>query len=761
MRRRRTGRTTIARRSLPGMLVCGVCMTITAAGAQERATQAPAVEVVAPTPLPGLGVPKDKVPANVQTGDAEDLRNPGTMTLPDLMERSFDGVNINQSQGNPYQPDINFRGFTASPLLGTSPGLSVFQDGVRINEPFGDGVNWDLIPNPAIATITLMPGSNPVFGLNTLGGAISITTKNGFDFPGLVVQGYGGSFRRAAADIEYGGSADRVGYYVTGNAFYERGWRENTSTHIWQGFGKLSFRDRDTSLDFSFTGASNTLNGAQAIPISFLEQQRSQSYTFPDTFKNELTAFTLTGKHSVSERSLLQGTLYYRGLRSKNSSTNVNDGFDPTLPIEPGNTEGENVAIDVNTKGWGFGAQYSYLGNLGALPNQLTIGASLDAGRTDFTQSDQEANFASDRSSIPVGGFVMETQARTTNQYWGVYFTDTLSPAAWVDVTLAGRYNWAQEKIQDVSGTNPALDGTHRFSRFNPAVGVTFKPVTALTAYVAYNEGMRIPTPVELTCADPSAPCSLPNAFLADPPLDPIIAKTVEAGVRGQITPSVRWHATAYQTTLDSDILFVSASASAPNTGFFQNVGMTRRRGVELGLAGTADRWRFGASYSYINAQFRTAFTEFSPNNSSADAIGDIQVQSGDRIPGIPRNILKLRAAYYFGAGFTLGGGMFAQDSQYVRGNENNQDPSGKISGYAVFNADARWAFARGWELFGMVNNVFNRKYETAGVLGLNFFNGAGNTFDATNTVKEVFLSPAAPFGAWIGVRYALGTRGS
>ncbi len=761
MRRRRTGRTTIARRSLPGMLVCGACMTIPAADAQERATQAPAVEVVAPTPLPGLGVPKDKVPANVQTGDAEDLRNPGTMTLPDLMERSFDSVNINQSQGNPYQPDINFRGFTGSPLLGTSPGLSVFQDGVRINEPFGDGVNWDLIPNPAIATITLMPGSNPVFGLNTLGGAISITTKNGFDFPGLVVQGYGGSFRRAAGDIEYGGSADRVGYYVTGNGFYERGWRQNTSTHIWQGFGKLSFRDRDTNLDFSFTGGSNTLNGAQAIPISFLEQQRSQSYTFPDTFKNELTAFTLNGKHSVSERSLLQGTLYYRGLRSKNFSTNVNDGFDPTLPVAPGNTEGENVAIDVNTKGWGFGAQYSYLGNLGPLPNQLTIGASLDAGRTDFTQSDQEANFASDRSSIPVGGFVTETQARTTNQYWGVYFTDTLSLATWVDVTLAGRYNWAEVKIQDTSGTNPALDGNHKFNRFNPAVGVTFKPMAALTAYAAYNEGMRIPTPVELTCADPSAPCSLPNAFLADPPLDPIIAKTMEAGVRGPITPGVRWHATAYQTALESDILFVSASASAPNTGFFQNVGTTRRRGVELGVSGTADRWRFGASYSYINAQFRTSFTEFSPNNSSANAIGDIQVQSGDRIPGIPTNIFKLRAAYAFGGGFTLGGGMFAQNSQYVRGNENNQDPNGKIPGYTVFNVDARWNFARGWELFGMINNLFNRKYETAGVLGLNFFNGSGNTFDATNTVKEVFLSPAAPFGAWIGVRYALGTRGS
>ncbi len=736
-------------------------MTAPGATAQERAAQAPAVEVVAPTPLPGLGVAKDKVPANVQTGDAEDLRNPGTMTLHDLMERSFDSVNINQSQGNPYQPDINFRGFTASPLLGTSPGLSVFQDGVRINEPFGDGVNWDLIPNPAIATITLMPGSNPVFGLNTLGGAISVTTKNGFDFPGLVVQGYGGSFRRAAGDIEYGGHSDRVGYYVTGNGFYERGWRDNTSTHIWQGFGKLSFRDRATNVDLSFTGASNTLNGAQAIPISFLQQQRSQSYTFPDTFKNELTAFTLTGKHSVSDLSLLQGSLYYRGLKSKNFSTNVNDDFDADDPIEPGNTQGENAAIDLDTRGWGFGVQYSYLGNLGALPNQLTLGVSLDAGRTDFTQSEQEANFAPDRSNIPVGGFATETQARTENQYWGIYLTDTLSPAPWVDITLAGRYNWAEVKIRDTSGTNPALDGTHTFSRFNPAVGATFRPVHALTAYVGYNEGMRIPTPVELTCADPAAPCSLPNAFLADPPLDPIIAKTVEAGMRGPITPGMRWHATVYQTRLENDILFVSASASAPNTGFFQNVGTTRRRGIELGLAGAIERWRFLASYSYIDAQFRTPFTEFSPNNSSADAIGDIQVQSGNRIPGIPRNIFKLRVEYAFGGGFTLGGAMYAQDSQYVRGNENNLDPNGKISGYTVFNVDARWNFARGWELFGMINNLFDRKYETTGVLGLNFFNGPGNTFDATSTVKELFVSPAAPIGAWIGVRYSLGTPGT
>ncbi|HTO50228.1 MAG TPA: TonB-dependent receptor [Burkholderiales bacterium] len=753
-------RAIVAMRHLVGPIVCSCALPALAQQPAATEVKAPPVQVISTTPLPGIGLPKDTVPANVQTGDAENLRNPSTMTTPQLMERSFDSVNVNEAQGNPYQPDVNFRGFTASPLLGTSPGLSVFQDGVRINEPLGDTVNWDLIPNSAISTITLVPGSNPVFGLNTLGGSIAITTKDGFAFPGLAAQAYAGSFGRAAADIEFGGARDRLGYFVTGNAFYERGWRDNSSSQIRQGFGKLSFRDRDASVDFSLTGADNTLNGSQAIPLSFLQQNREQSYTFPDTFNNQVVMANLVGKYALSPLNLLQGNVYYRGFKSKNFSTNVNDDFDPTLPVDTGNTQGQNVEVDVDTNGWGFGVQYSYLGNLGALKNQLTLGVSLDAARTDFTQSDQEANFAPDRSNLPVGPFSVETQARTDNTYWGLYATDTLSPASWIDITLAGRYNWAEVTIRDLSGTNPALDGNNRFSRFNPAAGVTFKPMPALTAYASYNEGMRVPTPVELTCASPAAPCALPNAFLADPPLDPVIAKTWEFGVRGSITPTVRWHATAYQTTLDNDILFVSASAAAPNTGFFQNVGTTRRRGVELGIGGTVHRLTFAASYSYINAQFRTSFTEFSPSNSSADAVGDIQVQSGNRLPLIPRNILKLRAAYLFGAGFTLGAGMYAQDSQYVRGNENNLDPSGKIAGYAVFVVDARWKFAPDWELFGVINNLFDRKYNSSGVLGTNFFNGPGNTFDATATTREVFYSPAAPLGAWIGIRYAPGARG-
>jgi iron complex outermembrane recepter protein len=737
-------------RRVIGVLAC-------ASGLPALAQTGPAVEVIGTTPLPGVGVSRDAIPANVQSGGAADLRDPGVLTLPDFMERSLDSVNVNAAQGNPYQPDVNFRGFTASPLLGTQPGLSVFQDGVRVNEPFGDSVNWDLIPKSAISSMALIPGSNPVFGLNTLGGALVITTKSGFDSPGLAAEGYGGSFGRRAGDFEYGGQDGKIAYFLTGNLFDETGWRDQNASLVRQGFGKLSYRSGETSLDLTYTGASNVLNGAQTVPVSFLDQRRSMAYTFPDTFRNDLSFFSLIGKRYFSDLHLWEASAYTRSLKSRNFSTNVNDDFDPAQPLAPGNSQGQNVEDDVSTGSYGFGLQYSYLGDLGSAKNRLTVGAGVDAGRTDFSESHQEANFAADRSNIPVGDFGAATQARIDNAYYAAYVSDVFSATQKLDVTVSGRYNWAQVRIRDASGTDPALDGDNRFSRFNPAVGATYKASDALTAYASYNEGMRIPTPVELTCSDPTAPCALPNAFLADPPLKPVIARTIEAGLRGRISPNASWRATAYQTSLTDDILFVSASAASPNTGFFQNVGTTRRRGLELGANGTTGRLTLSASYSYIDAVFRSAFSERSPNNATADANGDIAVNPGDRIPGIPQNIFKLRAGWRFGEGFEVGGSLYAATGQLARGNENNQDSRGRVPGYAVFNLDARWRFARGWELFGEIDNLFNTQYETLGVLGSNFFRGPGNTFDANAASSELFLSPGAPFGAWIGLRYAPG----
>src|SRR5262249_52786700 len=170
-----------------------------------EALELPTVEVVGTTPLPGIGTPTRDVPANVQIYTSKDLAGQRQNNVTDYLEQNPSGISSNAAQGNPFQPDINFRGFSASPLLGTPQGVSVFQDGVRVNEPFGDVVNWDLVPQSAIASIQLIPGSNPTFGLNTLGGAVAVYTKSGAEYPGGAVQISGGSFGRRTAGVEWGG----------------------------------------------------------------------------------------------------------------------------------------------------------------------------------------------------------------------------------------------------------------------------------------------------------------------------------------------------------------------------------------------------------------------------------------------------------------------------------------------------------------------------------------------------------------------------
>jgi iron complex outermembrane recepter protein len=187
------------------------------AAADNPATEleAPTVEVIGTTPLPGIGTPIEQVPANVQAVIGEQIRKQLAPGLADFLNNNLGSVNVNEGQANPFQPDVNFRGFTASPLLGTPQGVSVFQDGLRVNEAFGDTVNWDLIPESAISSVNLIPGSNPVFGLNTLGGALSINTKSGFQYPGFTAAAYGGSWGRSSSEFEWGGHGRNADFFVT------------------------------------------------------------------------------------------------------------------------------------------------------------------------------------------------------------------------------------------------------------------------------------------------------------------------------------------------------------------------------------------------------------------------------------------------------------------------------------------------------------------------------------------------------------------
>jgi iron complex outermembrane recepter protein len=719
--------------------------------------EAPTIEVIGTTPLPGLGTPVSQVPANVQAATGKSITDQQSLNLGQFLESNLGSVNVNHGQNNPFQPDVNFRGLTASPLLGTPQGLSVFMDGVRINEPFGDAVNWDFIPQNAISTINLIPGSNPVFGLNTLGGALSINTKSGFQYPGGSVSAYGGSWGRKAA--EFGEKND---WFLAGTIFNEDGWRDYSPSQVRQLFTKFGREEAETDFDISLMLADNDLQGTQALPISFLGN-RKQAYTWPDRNENQLAFINARASHFVSDTRLLAGNVYYRRYNNDNFSSNVNDDCEDNT-LNPGSCAGGlaagepqaiNDASEIRTNGYGGSIQMTFLEDLSGRKNQLTVGASADLGDTRFRQSEEETDFTAERGTISTGAFTLETDVKTTNQYYGIYFTDTLSVRDDLHLTLSGRYNHAKIKIEDQTGLEPQLNGKHTFSRFNPAVGVNYNPSEAFQPYAAYSEGMRAPTPVELTCADPNAPCRLPNNFLADPPLEKVVSKTVELGARGRLSADLKWSAAFFNTELDDDIQFISAGGAATNAGYFDNVGKTRRRGLELGTAWSVGAARLLANYSYIQATFQSSFTINSPNNSTADGNGDIEVSPGDKIPGIPEHALKLRAEYSFFEKLSAGATLNYFSGQYARGDENNRDGGGKIPGYTLVNLDGQYQATKALQFFARIQNLFDRDYETLGVLGENFF--VNGTFDASNVQPEQFRSAGAPRAAWVGVKYAFG----
>ncbi len=396
--------------------------------------------------------------------------------------------------------------------------------------------------------------------------------------------------------------------------------------------------------------------------------------------------------------------------------------------------------------------------------NQFTAGSSFENGFTKFTQSNQDAGASRDTTSSKPVELQTSLHARASDA--GMFATDTLGLDARTFLNVAGRYNLANVDLADQLGT--ALNGRHTFKRFNPAVGLTFNPTSAITVYGAYNEGMRVPTPVELSCADPNAPCSLPNAFSSDPSLKPVISHNAELGARGDAGAHVQWSVAVFHTDLHDDIQFISSGGGATSAGYFQNVGNTRRRGVEIGLKTQGQSLTLSAHYSIVDATFRTALVLNSPDNSTAGAVScdtcaDIRVRPRNHLPDIPRNTFKLRADYALGQAASLGASFVMQGGQYARGDENNADVNGKIPGFGLLNIDGRVNLGARWEAFANVDNVFDRRSSSFGTLGQNVFTGPGQTFDATGTSwrAEQFRAAGAPRGIWLGLTLHFGSNNS
>jgi len=766
------------------------------------------VEVVSTTPLAGVGLPIEQIPANVQVVKGEEMKEQGSLSIADFMNSNLLGVSVNETQNNPYQPDILFRGFTASPLLGTPQGLSVFQDGVRVNEPFGDAVNWDLIPVNAIAGINLIPGSNPVFGLNTLGGSLSVTTKNGRTHQGGAIETSFGSWSRKTTAAEFGGvSADNsIDYFIAGNYFDEDGWRDHSPTEVKQIFGKVGWQNETSRLELSYTGADNDMIGNGLIQKELMEEfGRETINTKPDQTKNTLSFLNLNGSHWFNDDVQLTANTYFRDSKRRTLNGDINDDFnnDPADPLntiywgdvdafvigECNNTGGDAEIgcpgalnrSQTKQKGYGVNAQLAFNQPLFEKQNQFIVGAGYDYSRIKFDQSTEMGLLNASRGVDPVG--VPNEEAlvdlRGKTHSYGVFATDTLSLNDQWHLTMSGRYNHIKVKNSDKrdgidypAGDPQSLTGTHSFNRFNPAVGLSFTPTKDLSVYGAYNEGMRAPTSMELGCANPDVPCKLPNAMAGDPPLKEVVSKTYEVGARGNLLSNIKWSAAVYRTENHDDIQFISTNATN-GMGYFDNVGKTRRMGLDLGLMGSVDKFSWNAGYSYIKATYESDIELTNALNSTSTLVGAndvINVKKGDRLANLPEHALKLRLQYEVTPNWIVGTNINTFSDVYVRGNENNahqandgnpdhvQD-SGRIGGYTTVNLDTRYKFGNtGWQVFAKAINIFDKEYSTGGMLGENWIE---NGIFSGNDEPSKMLMPGAPRAGWVGVRYEFGGKKS
>jgi len=801
----------------------------------------PTVEVIEAAPLPGLDLPRDQIPGNVQTATGADMDRLNALDLTTFMARTMGSVTLTETQGNPFQPDVNYRGYTASPLLGTPQGLSVFLDGVRLNQPFGDVVSWDLFPRTAISSIALVPGSNPLFGLNTLGGALSIHTKDGISNPGTMVEILGGQYGRVGGQFETGGRSEASGlhWYVTGNAYHEDGWRTASPSDLRQLFAKVGRRTGNGDVSLSMALADNDLTGNGAQEAGALQRDWSSVRTIPDETKNRAAFFNLSTTQAINNKLSFSGNAYYRDIKTNTFNGDLNDeSLDQSL-YQPNAAEraaltaagysgfptsGENASntpfpkwrcianillneepgekcnglineTQTRQKNYGLAGQFSLDAATGSVTHKFVAGAAYDASRVQFNQSAQYGYINPDRTIAPVAGpgafadgtqdseeaFDARVDLSSRSHTSSFYLSDTMALGANTFLTLAGRYNHTTVRNEDAitpGGGPGSLDGDHTFSRFNPAVGITWAPTPAVTAYAGVNQGSRAPTAIELGCADPASPCKLPNSFAGDPPLQQVVTTTFEAGLRGAVAQQVMWNVGVFRSDNKDDLLFVTDDSSG--FGYFKNFGKTRRQGIELGLhVKPAASWTVGGNLSLLDATYRSTETVGGTGNSSNDSAADgfpgtegsIQVNPGDRIPLLPRQVLKLYADWQPNAYWHVGLDMTASAGSTVRGNENGAHApdgtyytgSGKLPGYAVFNLGVDYKPKPGWKVFLQVTNLFDTKYYTAGQLGANGFTSDGNFIarplpanaNGDYPVPQATLyTPGAPRTAWVGLRY-------
>jgi len=534
--------------------------------ALEKETEAPAVEVIAApirvvTPLPGVTLDEVQMTTNVQSATAQEIRRSHAVSPTQFMNENLQSVTVNDYSGNPFQQDVVYRGFSASPMIGTPQGLSVYLDGVRVNEPFGDVVNWDLIPLNAIERMDLIPGSNPLFGLNTLGGALAVTTKSGFTAPGVDALALGGSWNRRQLQLTGGGNNGTVAGLVAFNGLREDGWRQSSSSTLNQLFGRADVRGERGQITVAGLYADNTLVGNGMVPYEDYKTDPTQVYTSPDQMTNRLAQVALTGRLNLSDSTSLTAMGYYRQLNQASLGGDFWDEWSAaangrTDPCPTADSTYADGAIEVDAPGYpdcipngvynngtsnqsayGFSAQLTWLTSR----NQLVVGASYDANSVDFSQTQQLAWIGPNRNvyldpTSPLADTlaamryqIVRNRLTGSNKTLGVFFLNVWSPKPTLNVSFGARYNNARvsnnlesdlpiplyQFTPSFLSTRQAICGapgnpsarfqcsaeTFTYTSINPSLGVSWLPKPQLNVFANFSQGSRTPSAIELGCA--------------------------------------------------------------------------------------------------------------------------------------------------------------------------------------------------------------------------------------------------------------------
>ena len=736
-----------------------------------------------PSTTPSTALDVDKVPSSINFVNTPEIQRTNSLNVTDALQQNVAGVNISNVAGNEFQSNIEFRGFVASPVSGTPQGLAVYQNGVRVNEAFGDTVNWDLIPTAAIKSIAVVT-NNPAFGLNALGGAVTVQMKDGFNYHGAEVDVMGGSFGRIQSSLQWGKQEGNWAVYGALEGVHDDGYRNFGASDVRRFYGDIGYRYDGNEIHLNMGAADNNFGAAATTPVELLQQYWGATYTTPQTSTNQVGYLNLTGKFEVSPTWTIDAIAHYRAFSQRTQDGNptgaqpctadatllcFGDGVTPanglngqqlSNPFPADAILGENDRTFTNTNTGGFSLQATNSDQLFGHENRFVVGASFDASVTHFGASAElgtiNTNYVVSSSGIFLGTSGSPVSdgpvgLRATNQYTGLYALDTFDVTKAFSITAGGRFNDARISLQDELGIAPALNGNEAFDRFNPMIGGTYKITSGLTAYAGYSEANRAPTPLELECANPAMPCIIATFLVSDPPLKQVVSHTYEAGFRGSHDFSfatLEWKLGGFRATNTDDILAIP-DPILQGFGYFQNVGDTRRQGIEAEASLKSSRWQFRASYAFIDARFLDSLL-LGSNSPFADANGNIQVSPGNVIPAIPRHRIKAGFDYAVTDAFKIGGDALFVSSQYLVGDESNQAP--QLPSYAVFNVHASYQLDKTYQIYGRIDNIFDNRYATYGgffdtTAVPNFANG-GNQF--TNPQS---LSPARPRAFYAGLK--------